>query len=282
MDALQTKQWTFLKQQSIVSDETNYIGYEFAKNEVVKFTRTEPFRVYYIYANTEVSIYETISKELDNVKTIIIGMANSNIKFYTLNETPNNTAVVDIYLMKDAVINSNIIELSKQKANVTSNIYFLETGCHANANSVAIGNGTSDLEVTIHFIHKAKHTTAVMNNYGIAKDQSKIFYTGISTIEKGNSKTDSYQKTRGLNLSKDAKVIARPYLYIDEFDVIAGHGASIGSVSEDDLFYLMSRGLRKEEAQKMIINGFIRPLIDQVTDERFQETLIELIDQRLS
>jgi Fe-S cluster assembly protein SufD len=271
-----------LQNRGFLFDDVTELIHEVTSSETIKVTRDQSAVIYIIYPGVQVSIYETIHQITTEVKTVIIGLQNSNINYYTLNEENSMIGTVDIYLFKDATMNSNIIELSKTKANIQSNIYFLESGCRADANSVAIANGSSDIEITINFVHQAKNTTAVMNNYGIAKDKSKIFYTGISRIEKGNSKTDSYQKTRGLNLSKDAKVIARPYLYIDEFDVIAGHGASIGSVSEDDLFYLMSRGLKKEEAEKMIINGFIRPIIDRVIDEPIKEKLIQIIDQRLS
>jgi len=272
----------FLRKTGIIEHDEMPNSIEFVQDEFYKVTRTNTEQIYIINKNANVAIYETIDSIDCNFKTVIVGMQNSNIKYYILNDGMEFTGTVDIYLFKDANINSNIIELSKTKAVVQSNIYFKEEGAHADANAVAISNGKSDIEVTINLLHLAKNTSAVMSNYGIAKDQSIIFFTGISRIEKGNSKTDSYQKTRGLNLSKDAKVIARPYLYIDEFDVIAGHGASIGSVSDDDLFYLMSRGLHKDEAEKMIINGFIKPLIDNITDEDFRKMLIELIDNRLS
>jgi Fe-S cluster assembly protein SufD len=282
MKPIQNSIMDLLQSKGIVLEDVKDVIQEMTSDETIRVTRKDRMAIYLIHPGVHASIYETIHQISTDLKTIIIGLPNSNINYYTLNEENSIVETIDIYLFKNANINSNIIELSKTKANIQSNLYFLESGSHANANSVAITNGASDVEVTINFVHQAKSTTAVMSNYGIAKDQSKIFYTGISRIEKGNSKTDSYQKTRGLNLSKDAKVIARPYLYIDEFDVIAGHGASIGSVSEDDLFYLMSRGLKKEEAEKMIINGFIRPIIDKVVNESFKDRLIDIIDQRLS
>jgi len=247
----------------------------------INVSRSVKEMVYVVKKGVSVSIYETIKGDNPDTKTVLIGLDHSNIRYYVVNENEEHTGTVDIFLWKNANINSNIIELASSKALIRSNLHFLEPGAHADANSVAIGTGIGDFDLAIQFIHLAKNTSAVMNNYGIAKDRSKILYTGISRIEKGNSKTDSYQKTRGLNLSKDAKVTARPYLYIDEYDVIAGHGASIGSVREDDLFYLMSRGLKREEAEKMIIGGFIKPIIDNISDEAFQAALTEAIDKRL-
>ena len=63
-------------------------------------------------------------------------------------------------------------------------------------------------------------------------------------------------------------------IIIDEFDVVANHGASIGKMSDDSLFYLMSRGLTKEEASKIIIMGFINPLVDKIEDKETKEMLI--------
>jgi Fe-S cluster assembly protein SufD len=66
-----------------------------------------------------------------------------------------------------------------------------------------------------------------------------------------------------------------PNLYIDEYDVIANHAASIGSISKEDLFYLMSRGLEERDAAKLIVLGFVQPLLDKIADESLRKEIQE-------
>ena len=90
------------------------------------------------------------------------------------------------------------------------------------------------------------------------------------------------QKAKGLTLSKEAKIIAMPNLYIDEYDVIANHSATIGSISNDDLFYLMSRGLSKENATGLVVLGFIKPIIDNINDDTLKEEIYKNFIEKLS
>ena len=94
-------------------------------------------------------------------------------------------------------------------------------------------------------------------------------------IVKGASKSVVRQKAKGLTLSKNAKIKAMPNLYIDEYDVIANHAASIGSISKEDLFYLMSRGLEERDAAKLIVLGFVQPLLDKIADESLRKEIQE-------
>ena len=94
-------------------------------------------------------------------------------------------------------------------------------------------------------------------------------------IVQGASKSIVRQKAKGLTLSSTAKIKAMPNLYIDEYDVIANHAASIGSISKEDLFYLMSRGLDEKEASKLIVLGFVQPLLDRIDDVELRKEISE-------
>ena len=73
-----------------------------------------------------------------------------------------------------------------------------------------------------------------------------------------------------------------PNLFIDEYDVIAAHAASIGSISKDDLFYLMSRGLTLEEASKLIVLGFVQPLLDKIDNKELRKEIKQNFEEKLS
>lgn len=102
-------------------------------------------------------------------------------------------------------------------------------------------------------------------------------------IYKGMSKSKCVQLSKGIVMDDISSVTSKPILLIDEFDVIANHGASIGKMSDESLFYLMSRGLTKQEAFLLMLEGIVRPFIDKLTDEEVKnqfEKKIETILKR--
>lgn len=125
----------------------------------------------------------------------------------------------------------------------------------------------ASLESTIEIFHKKEATTSDLSNYVIAKDKATISLNNNAKIERNCSKSIAHQQTKGLTLSADAKIKALPNLYIDEYDVIANHACSIGSINKEDLFYLMSRGMTQEEASKIIVMGYVKPILDHIKDE---------------
>lgn len=136
--------------------------------------------------------------------------------------------------------------------------------------------------VTVSINHLAPYTVGTITNHGIVKDKGFLHVDGIGKINQGMNQSNSQQNTNIINLSNEAKVYANPYLLIDEYDVQAGHGAAIGKVDEEQLYYLMSRGLSKKEAEKLIILGFLYPLIELIDSETIKTSFIQTIENKLS
>ena len=88
--------------------------------------------------------------------------------------------------------------------------------------------------------------------------------------------SDVRQITKGLILDPTGECLAEPILLIDYYDVKAYHGATIGKISDDDLFYLMSRGLTKDEAFMLIINGLIEPFVKNVHNEEMKNEIMKV------
>lgn len=129
--------------------------------------------------------------------------------------------------------------------------------------------------------HRAPRTFSMMNNYGISKRRSVLDIKSNGIIAKGAKKASLTQKTKGLILGDDAHLAANPFLEIDEHDVIASHGASIGAINEDELYYLMSRGLTYANAEKLIVSGFINPFFNGLRDDKSIDYMKRKINQNL-
>lgn len=135
--------------------------------------------------------------------------------------------------------------------------------------------------VNVHIKHLSPYSYGKILNHGIVKDKGYLYVDGIGKIYQGMNNSNSQQTTNIITLSDDAKVSVNPYLLIDEFDVSAGHGAGIGKVDEEQLYYLMSRGLSKRDAEKLIIIGFLYPIIEMIDSDNIKTSFVKTIENKL-
>jgi len=112
-----------------------------------------------------------------------------------------------------------------------------------------------DVEVVIH--HRAPHTRAETSLRGVARDQSQVRFVGRIIIDENCGDTNSFLTERILLLSDQAKAEAVPDLEILSDDVKCSHAASISRIPEEQIFYLMSRGITRKDAEDMIVEGFL-------------------------
>jgi Fe-S cluster assembly protein SufD len=147
--------------------------------------------------------------------------------------------------------------------------------------TVCIGSADQKLNLTTKVIHYGKHSQSDMLTRAVMRDQATAIINGITKIEKGATGTNGQQTEKILMLSPSARGDANPILLIDEDDVKAGHAASVGQVNADQIFYLMSRGIRREDAEKLIIYGFLAPIVTEIPIQNIQEQLQSLIERKL-
>jgi Fe-S cluster assembly protein SufB len=116
-------------------------------------------------------------------------------------------------------------------------------------------------------IHVAPHTSSKITSKSISKDGGRTSYRGLLKVHKGAVGVKSNVVCDALLLDERSRSDTYPYIEIDEEDVTVGHEASVSKVGEEQLFYLMSRGLSKEEATTMVVSGFIEPLVKELPME---------------
>jgi len=135
-------------------------------------------------------------------------------------------------------------------------------------------NGVDDQsKVVQHVYHQAEKTYSQINNWLISNHNSKLNYVVNGTIEKGKAKSSCEQLNKGIILSDDGQIRVVPSLYIDEYDVVASHGAAIGQIDENQMFYLTSRGLTEFEAKNLIVSGYINPFLIKIKNKRLEALL---------
>lgn len=218
---------------------------------------------------------------LHNCKLDILVKENTNLELVNFRGCDLDEAL-NIRLERGASLKVYNIVITSSNVFLKENIYLEKENSQCDITSVLLATDDAVLESDINIYHYVKNTTSTFENYGIARGCAKMTLNNNATIKQGASKAVVMQKAKGLTLSKEAKIIAMPNLYIDEYDVIANHSAAIGSISNEDLFYLMSRGLSKENATSLVVIGFIKPIIDNITDESLKEKIFNDFMLKLS
>ncbi len=146
---------------------------------------------------------------------------------------------------------------------------------------VTVGRGEQTQNFTTSVVHWGKHTDGQILKHGVTKDSATSIFNGIGKIEYGATKSNAEQESRVLMLSEKARGDANPILLIDEDDVTAGHAASVGRVDPLQLYYLMSRGIPKTEAERLVIHGFLAPVVNELPIEGVKKQLVEVIERKV-
>jgi Fe-S cluster assembly protein SufD len=141
------------------------------------------------------------------------------------------------------------------------------------------GSEHVDLDTTQE--HAAANTTSDLAFKGVLDDHARAVWRGVIQVDPGAQKTDAYQENRNLLLSPDAQATPIPGLEIEANDVRCTHGATVGQIDRGHLFYLMSRGLSRREAQRMIVRGFLEDALERIGSEDVRCSIAEAIEQRL-
>ena len=130
--------------------------------------------------------------------------------------------------------------------------------------------------------HVAPNCTSDLLYKGALRDESRAVYSGWVRVRPGAQRTDAMQTSRNIVLSDKAKADAIPNLEIEANDVRCGHAASVGPVEEDTIFYLMSRGISRKEAERLVVFGFFQEVLDRVAIDEVREAATAAIEAELA
>lgn len=122
-------------------------------------------------------------------------------------------------------------------------------------------------------IHESPYATSDLEFKGALKEGARSVYSGLIKVEEGAQKTDAFQQNRNLILDRTARADSIPNLEIAANDVRCTHGATVAQVEPEHIFYLQARGIPRSEAQKLVVEGFFRPVIDRIPVEEIQDFL---------
>ncbi len=154
-------------------------------------------------------------------------------------------------------------------------------GSTSDAKVISVGKNKQQMSLTTQAVHFGKSSDSNMVTRAVMKDSASAIINGITKIEHGATKANGVQTEKVLMLSSKARGDANPILLIDEDDVTAGHAASVGQVNPEQVYYLMSRGISKQDAERLIIHGFLAPVVSEIPVEAVRGQLQRLLERKL-
>ena len=197
---------------------------------------------------------------------------------------------VDKFNNKNIKYSFNNIEQDKNSISETfiltsgSNFFKNEINCNLNGEySSAFVNGILSLnnnnhhEIRTIINHLTENTKSYQLIKSVLEDNSKAVYQGKILVNSKAQKTDGYQLSKAILLNKEAEFNAKPELEIYADDVKCSHGSASGSLNENSIFYLMSRGLSYQQSRELLINGFLLDVVEKITDPEVKNLIKNMI-----
>jgi Fe-S cluster assembly protein SufD len=231
---------------------------------------------------TVAEIYKGQGPYFTNAVTQIVAGENAVVDHYKIQlESPDayHIATMDVQLGRSANFTSHSISLggalTRNDANAT-----LSEGTEATLNGLYIVNGAQHVDNHTQIDHAKPHGSSHELYKGILDGKASAVFNGRIIVRKDAQKTDSKQTNKNLVLSDDAVINTKPELQILADDVRCTHGATIGQLDSESLFYLRSRGIGRAEARNLLIYAFAQDIVDRIRIPHWRESLERILFEK--
>ena len=187
--------------------------------------------------------------------------------------TPKGDQFVKV--LEDTKFVLDLSGLKNQTADTVSDIVFSfeKEGVSAEILGLFCLKPDSRLKLTTTALHKLPHTSCITKIKGVLYSNTEASYIGKIIIKKDAQNTSSFLENSTLVLGDNTKNTSQPVLEIDADDVKASHGSTTGRISEEQIYYLMSRGISRDESVKMIVEGYFEKELSTISDPKIREQI---------
>ncbi|MCY3801581.1 MAG: Fe-S cluster assembly protein SufD [Chloroflexi bacterium] len=174
---------------------------------------------------------------------------------------------------RDATLNYAEVALGGGLTKTVVQAIFPEPGSDAELWGLYICNGRQHIDHETHQHHIGDHTQSNLMFKGVLKDRARSVYHGMITVEETAGQSTSYQANHNLLMSDLARADSIPKMEIKTNDVRCKHGAAVGRLNDDEVYYLRTRGFSQAEAEKLIVRGFLEPVLARVVSQPVRDAL---------
>ena len=220
-----------------------------------------------------------------NITVEVLALAGSQVKFSAIDRLGKHVTTFMNRrgrLANDASIDWALGIMNQGNVVADFDSDLMGTGSHANLKVVALSSGRQVQGIDSRVTNYGPHSVGHILQHGVILERGTLTFNGIGHIIRGAKGADAQQESRVLMLSDKARSDANPILLIDENEVTAGHAASIGQVDPEDMYYLMSRGLDRATAERLVIRGFLGSVIAEIPVKEVRDEMIQVIEDTLA
>jgi Fe-S cluster assembly protein SufD len=247
-----------------------------------------PHRLITVKSGATATLIETYSSNASNFTNAamqIVVEDNARLTHYRVQkESPEavHYGVTEVSLGRDASYNSTNINLGGKLSRHDIEVKFTAEGGEAWVDGLYMINGTQHADTHSIIDHQVPNCTSHQNYKGVLNDKSRAVFNGKVFVRGNAHGTDAQQQNKNLLLSNEARVDTKPQLEIFNDDVKCSHGATVGQLEEEELFYLLTRGLPETLARNLLTYGFAEEIINKIGVEKIKAELDNAVLHRLA
>lgn len=233
---------------------------------------------------TIVEKYESVGKNFTNSAIQIFVAENANLTHYRVQKESAEAfhiGTTEVELKRGSLYNSTNINLGAKLSRHDISLKFTEEGGEAFVDGLYMLNGEQHHDTHSSIDHAVPNCLSHQTYKGVLNDKSRGVFNGKVFVRLNASGTDAQQSNKNLLLSNDARIDTKPQLEIFNDDVKCSHGATVGQLEDEELFYLLSRGIPTNLAKNLLTYGFAEEIINKIEIEEIKQELDEIVLNRL-
>jgi Fe-S cluster assembly protein SufD len=268
-----------------VHPETVVITHSLSESGIVAYPRL----VIQAEENSEITVVERFVSA-DGIESLVVPVVevhaaqSARVTYLAINELGNKTWQIGHQIAvgeRDSTVRMFTVALGGDYARMRAEVRLVGQGASAQQTALYFADGTQMHDFRTLQSHEAPRTRSDLLFKGAVKDTSKSVYTGLIKITEAGTKTEAFQTNRTLTLSRGAWAESVPNLEIDTNDVKCSHASTVGPIDDEQRFYLESRGVPPEIAERLVVFGFFDEVIERLPKSEFVDGIRERVIAKL-
>lgn len=226
----------------------------------------------------------THNVSLTNTVLEVFAHPQAVVDHYKIQNKGKNSALFTstfFHLQKDSKVSSNIITLNGGFTRNNLEVSLLESNSHADLNGLYLVDSNQHVDNQVFIDHAAPNCFSNQLFKGILDDQARAVFSGRILVRRDAQQTLAYQNNKNLLLTDDAKVNTQPHLEIYADDVKCSHGATVGQLDPEAMFYLRSRGICERSARQLMMLAFADEVVQKISIEPLMQRIGKMVEKRL-
>lgn len=235
--------------------------------------------------SAQVTFIDEYQADTTCVETQIIVQPQANVSYYKIQnqfQDSQHQATTRIHQQRDSVFYHYAISLGAQFAQDYLQLQLSETGACSHLYGLYLPFANQRIEHHLQLEHEVPHTFSQQHYKGILADKGHAVFNGKVNVHAQAQKTSAYQTNQNLLLSDNAKIDTKPELEIYADDVKCSHGATVGQIDQEALFYLRSRGVEKREAHLILVKAFAEEILAHIKHPEINDDLHKKIISKIN